>query len=392
VVTKSARYDRTGGSPKNVLLPGQVVVREGTTNVTLSVRHWPRLLARYTEQVKADTRRDIDALVGRLVDLQNRADSGTLGATPIDLEMDTATFGTASAAVIESGSPSRLDAVLREADERLRAYSTEPSDDEARAATLDRLFVLGLAAMLCGTERQFQRVMEVIENYYDSVPRLPHAVRHTTPHERASTEAWRDVAVRLFVLGAEAVRREKWPQLRRITLHRYDSSDAYGYVSWIRHANTSAARADVLDEPGQLQKAAIISRAMNAIATTPGLAPDLTSGLTTAAAVLEGSPALDALCQFDVLWCTIAFSVSRSSHDFYPSSAGFEQQHAYPAFDGLVRDQPMRRALFPGMSDAEIAEAVTVVAESAQRQSAVLPGFDWWGELPDSVTKWIALV
>ncbi|WP_341946459.1 hypothetical protein [Microbacterium sp. LWH11-1.2] len=390
IVKRHGEYTADGGGQKVVFREGQLIIREGTTTTAVTPRHWPRLLARYTDQVKADTRRDVDALVSRVVSLLEEAERGGGRATPIDLGMDIATFSTAANALIESRSPSRLDAVLADGGRQLRA-SVANDGSEGAEDSLDRLFAVALAAMLYGTDEQFARTMQVIAEYYYSIPGIPDATSNTSPREQRSAAAWRDVTVRIYVLGAEGVRRAKWSHLRVLTLHPYPVTDSYRYSSWIRHAITSASRANVLDkgDDSSTQTAAIISRALDLAAETPELIPDLAPATPASPTGVDDSLMLDALCEFDVLWCAVAFSVDRQSHDFFPSSAAFEQRHAYPAFERLVRDDQMRRKLFPDLSDAQVAECIDVVADSARRQSQQNPGFNWWDDLPDTVTNWI---
>lgn len=390
IVRRVGEYTRDGGGQHVAFRIGQVLVREGTTTVELAPRHWNTLLARYTDHVKAEARKDVDALVSRVVALleQGEGRGAVVAATPIDLGMDLETYGVAANALAESGRVSRLDDALRQAAASLAA------DGEAVHDALDRLFSLALSTMLYGDESQFGRVMEVASDYYDSVPAIPDAPSNTSPSERSSAARWRDVAVRLYLLGAEAVRRRRWDQLRSLTLHPYDMSDSYGYASWIRHALTSAARANVLDmdEAQSGQAAALISRALSLAASTPSLVPDFPVPSPTVPTALNDNPLLDALCQFDILWCLVAFVEGGAQHHFYPSSSAYEQRHAYPAFELVASDPIVRQALFPGRSEAEIAQAVDVVAETGRVQSQHNPGFNWWDDLPDTVTRWMSSV
>lgn len=393
VVKRQGEYTASGGGQKVVFREGQLVIREGTTTTTVAPRHWPRLLERYTDQVKSDTRRDVDALVSRVVSLLEDAERGGGLSTPIDLGMDLATFTTAANALIESSSPSRLDAALTESARQLRATAAveeSPGADD----TLDRLFAIALSAMLYGSGDQFPRTMQVIAEYYDSIPGIPDAISNTSTRDQRSAAAWRDITVRLYVLGAEAVRRGKWAHLRGLVLHPYSVTDTYRYSSWIRHAITSASRANVLDtgDDSTTQTAAIISRALDFAAATPELVPDLAPTSSIVPTDDDENLMLDALCEFDVLWCAVAYSTDGNGHDFFPSSAAFDQRHAYPAFERVVRDESMRRQLFPELSDAQIAACIEVVAEQAKRQSQHNPGFNWWDDLPSAVTDWIAEV
>ncbi len=343
MVRRSGEFTRDGGRQTTVFRVGQIIVREGTATAALAPRHWGVLLARYTDQVKAEARKDVDALVSRIVALLEQSEGGGSAApTPIDVGMNLNTFAVAANALAESGSASRLDDALRD------VASALVSDGGTTDDALDRAFALALATMLYGDDAQFARVIEVISAYYDSVPTIPDATGNTSPRERASATAWREVAVRLYLLGAEAVRRRLWSRLRILTLHPYNTSDSYGYSSWIRHALTSAARANVLDvdESRSGQTAALISRALSRASTTPDLVPDFPAPTVAVPSVLEGNTLLDALCQFDILWCLVALVEGGARHHFFPSSAAYDQRHAYPAFELVSRDASARHALF----------------------------------------------
>lgn len=387
VVRRSGEYTKDGGGQVTVFRVGQIIVREGTAAAALAPRHWTVLLARYTDQVKAKARKDVDALVSRIVALLEQSESGGIAAaTPIDVGMNLSTFAVAANALTESGSASRMDESLRD------IASALASDDASTDDVLDRAFALALSTMLYGDDTQFTRVVEVISEYYDSVPTIQDATSNTSPRERSSAAAWREVAVRLYLLGAEAVRRRRWSQLRILTLHPYDMSDSWGYSSWIRHAVTSAARANVLDaeETQSGQTAALISRALSRASTAPDLVPDFPAPSVVVPSVLEDNTLLDALCQFDILWCLVALVQGGAHHHFFPSSAAFDQRHSYPAFELVATDASARRALFPTSSDAVVARAIDTVADMGRRQSQHNPGFNWWGDLPDSVTRWLS--
>lgn len=374
--------------------PGDVIVREGTTTAVLRHEFWPRLLDRYTEKVREDARRDSDALIHRFVQILNeqpndglyRSGGGVAQPPPIDLDMDLPTLAIAADSLIESGNLSRLDRFLIQVAERLRSAASSEEYAPARAV-LDRAFALASSAVLYGSDEQLERILQTLFDYYNAVPRIGDAVTNETPREQRRAGAWLEVLAHLYVLGALAVRRKKWAQLRALTLRRYSVHESYGYASWLRHAITSAARAGLLKtakgEGGDtLRGAPVISRALQLATTTAELRPDLVSdpGLQPRL--------LDSLCEFDIIWCIVAQTATDrpDGMDFYPSSSELDQVHANGAFVLIASDAEARSALFPGQSDQQIGTAMLYVWARANRQSWEHDG--WWTNLATPAAQW----
>jgi hypothetical protein len=389
VVTKQGQYERNGGrKPEVVFRPGQVVVRDGTTTTRLAEHFWPRLLERYTERVKDDARRDVDALVRRIVEMlddQRSAASG-MGAEPslaIDLGMDLETFAIAADALIEAGSLPRLTRFLLRADDALRAVAASGNLASANGL-LDRLFALGESALLYGTSEQFDRVIDALARYYCAIPTLPDAVTNETPSERGRASAMFEVLSRLYVIGSLAVRQSRWEQLRSLVLRPYEVNETYSYASWIRHALTMSARAGVLrSKENDVEGAPVISRALQLMMESPELRPDVRTIDPRTRARLY-----DSLCEFDILWCVVAQTATDrpDAMDFYPSSSEIDQVHANGAFTLIAKDRAARHLLLPAKSDQEIGTALLYVWARAYRQSWQHGG--WWDRLPAGVYQW----
>ena len=397
VVKKQGEYEQQERDKTRTRVkfrPGDVIVRDGTTTAVLRHEFWPRLLERYTEKVREDARRDSDALIHRFVQILNEqqndrtARSGPGGAQPppIDLDMDLPTLAIAADSLIESGNLPRLDRFLIQIAERLRFTASSEEYEPARVV-LDRAFTLASSAVLYGNAEQLERILQTLFDYYKSVPGISDAVTNETPREQRRAGAWLEVLARLYVLGALAVRRKKWAQLRALTLRRYQVHDRYAYASWLRHAITSAARAGLLkttkgEGDGALRGAPVISRALQLATTTAELRPDLVDDQGLQVRLL------DSLCEFDILWCVLAQAATDrpDGMDFYPSSSELDQIHANGAFTLIASDAEARAALFPGESDQQIGTAMLYVWARANRQSWEHDG--WWTTLPSGVMQW----
>ncbi|WKK70476.1 hypothetical protein Q0F99_11430 [Rathayibacter oskolensis] len=389
VVKRSGEYPTAGGKARVVLRVGQIVIREGTTTTALRPDHWQHLLERHVDRARKAARRDADALMSRVVALLETSERTGSAQTPIDVDMDSRTFATAAISLIESGNQSRLEQFLIPTTGILRSLVAR-DDYDAATEVLDKVFSLASVAMLYGTLEQFSRVMKFITTYYSSIPGISDSVHNSEPGERRRAQAWLDVLIRLYALGALAVRQAKWLHLREMVAHPYNVTPNYGYASWLRHALTSAARADLLtpgkdsDDEASLRAAAVISRARKVALRAPELRPDL-PGNDEQSEVL-----IDSLCQFDILWCIIAQSSSRRpdrANDFYPSSSELDQQRANPAFDLVATDEDAREQLFAKSPSRVIAEALLAVFKVAETQSWKFSG--WWSELPPATQVWV---
>jgi hypothetical protein len=91
MVAHIGQYDHSSGGTRVVLQPGTIYVREGTSNVTASSRHLPRLLDRYRQRVIDDTRKITDALLKEIVE-SRAAGASTRAKPPLLLHMDNESF------------------------------------------------------------------------------------------------------------------------------------------------------------------------------------------------------------------------------------------------------------------------------------------------------------
>ena len=88
--------------------------------------------------------------------------------------------------------------------------------------------------------------------------------------------------------------------------------------------------------------------------------PELAPGFENAHEVLDEGEVpqddllLNALCQFDFLWCTVAVATHTESGDgplFYPSCAALSQERTTPVIDLIARSKPVRGAVLPYEDD-----------------------------------------
>lgn len=182
----------------------------------------------------------------------------------------------------------------------------------------------------------------------------------TTPDREASL--WENLALGLYALGGLAVREERWPELRELTLQ--EPSDR---GSWLRQGQVASSRSGDPDEP------------------ILGLA---TRRLREFAPETSEDEALAAVCQFDLLSALLIIEVGQSG--FYPNAAKFGETNV----EGLVVDRlrhsasPLRQSVFQN-DDPGLREALRRYDERARLQAAYAryTGADWrWRAFEDART------
>lgn len=129
------QYAKDDGKMATVFSEGEVLIREGTSNVRLRYAHWHGLLERYRESIKAEARSDADELVRRVVEGFRVGGPAAAPSVPLDAGMDDETLSEALVALLESGSTVRVQQFLNDAG--LRAGAGEPELRHERLRALD---------------------------------------------------------------------------------------------------------------------------------------------------------------------------------------------------------------------------------------------------------------
>jgi hypothetical protein len=190
---------------------------------------------------------------------------------------------------------------------------------------------------------------------------------------------WLMVIDRVFGLGSMAVRFNQWRQVRILAAQRDPRMHSI-YVGWIRHALTMASRARLFDsyEGTDDIKLSLLSLARETVRRLACLRPDVAA---------NDERVLDGLTQFDFLACLVSISETNNSRlgVFYPNFARFRSDRTQPIAEQLLRDQELRRIIFPH-SDPDLAVALNVIDEQAQREGF---RYDGWGGYTNIVTSFI---
>lgn len=249
---------------------------------------------------------------------------------------------------------------------------------------LTKLAIAAKQAMVVGDRRTFRRAVDGLRRAYEQVPALSeYSSEYRSPEERQAAQFWLALILRVFVLGAIAVREEKWWAVRELALvPRPLPAPFPGYISWLRHAGVMAARAGLLvSTDGKQRGGLILSLAREfgisnrVLAAGFGELPALELGEAPRAQ----DPLLDALCQFDLAWCLVVATVDTPEPaPFYPSCAALHEWRAEPVMTAIAETQEIRGALFEDTPDEIIGRAFLDVVGMAQSESRFFGGY-WPG-------------
>ncbi|GEM_PF-1773162 len=371
------QYDRGGGRMEIVFSPGEVLLREGTSNVRLRYAHWNSLLARYREMVRAEASSDSNALIRRV--LEGIGDSGTGRASvPLDPGMDDATMSDALVALFDSGSTVRVQQFLNDAG--MRAAAGGPDDRAERAKALDQIALVACQAVVYRNDGTFELAVEALDKAYKA-RLLSAAAIEKLGSDRSRAEHYLDVMIRVLALGALAVRVKAWELLKPLSARPVVES-GYEWGSWLRHAVTMASRAGLLQKhAGREQGGQVLSLARSLAADSPALRPDYRpdTPLPLADELAHDDWLLNSLCEFDMWWCIIAVASRpqlRDGSSYYPSCAAFHQWRSQPTLEHIGTEPDVRRTAFGDISDQVIADATLTVVDMAVQQSHQYGG--WW--------------
>jgi hypothetical protein len=184
---------------------------------------------------------------------------------------------------------------------------------------------------------------------------------------------WLDVLLRLFLVGATAVRAQHWWAVTRVSRRSIQIGDDENYPSWLRHGLVYASRAELLSGR-QSAGGVILSMARELGRATPALRPDLgdvrPDGEWNAGD--QDDVLLDSIVRFDAAWCCVLAASNLTApvgYAFYPSCAAFRQERSQPMFTTIAARWDVRNELAPDLTDEQFADGIEQVVNIAQSQS-----------------------
>lgn len=237
-------------------------------------------------------------------------------------------------------------------------------DSDMLDTLLDRLASVGALAIQFGRAWWLERVIDTLVAIYD----LGFDAFGQERARRETMQLWIALVARVHAMGGLAARLRDWPAVRSLADQRpAGDSLQHDFGSWLQHAPVMAARANLLDPPGE-KATGMIGRAIQAARAVKALHPDRSP---------DDETILNSICQFDVLGC-LAVIASRQSlvpGNFFPSFVRYKSRRSEPAFRQIVTDPDVRRAIFRG-DDRLLADALIAILNYARKESFWNPAWD----------------
>lgn len=356
-----------GPNSKQVVVfrEGDVLIREGAKNTPLRRAHWNDLLSLRDQRLREEARAQVDSLIADLAAAM-RTGGAAPALVPLSIDMADDTFGEAVVSHLEADSDIRLRQFLGQT-------AALVSNPDARQTALDKITILLAHAMYFERDAVAKKAMDSL---FDAYAGLGHG----------DAAARLDIITRVYVLGSLAVRLRQWAVVHDLTLRPYPpSGDVYIYSSWIRHGQVDASRANLfpMGKGGMM-----ISAARVLMSEQPAMRPDVLDSAVRDPGDLAHDDALfNSLCQFDILYCLIVAAEGQHHGGGYPTASAMNQDRADPAFEVVASDPGARAAMFPTSNEGKIAEAMTQVFTSAERESFRFGGH-WWS-LPQEAQRFV---
>lgn len=366
---KSLGQYRKPGGKKLVLVfrVGDIFYRNGTRSERLDPIGFEKLLARTREEVRQEERHEAqEQLAATIAELRAGSQGQQVAQAPspaVTLSLDPDALTAAAIELSRSKDHIPLLRALRTARKRVQAVLGDVAWESEVATVADNLACLGATSLLIEDMSIFDESLQSMVSLY--------GLGFTEPLRRRGSDAeklWLLLARRAMAEGALAVRLGKWSTVRDIVLAPVEGVDVY-YTSWLRHALTMASRAGHMREQidqGTRELSLILLARADAERLEP-LHPD----------AMPGDEILNSLIQFDFLANLISISTDpQHGANYYPNFAHFFTERTEPIVVRLLKDSPMRFALFPG-SDEELAQALLAINSQAGRIGVRFTG--WFG-------------
>lgn len=344
-----------GKGTKNVFRKGDVFVRHGTSSerwVQADIdRIFERRVAGMKDAWRAERQADLEALV-RAQQAQNLVQGP---AANFNWRLDVETFDLAVTELLRADDDIPLRRMLNAAIADARPV-IEDSDLEELETLIARITTVIAQAVTYQRRRWVDDGLDSLGEIY----RLGFDHSESTISKQT---LWLVALEHLLALGALATRQADWITVRAIVVRPPGEPDDY-YATWLRHALTEAARANILEEKS------LITLAAERAAQVPALRPDLS---------VVDDRLITSLCQFDFLAAVtiIGATGKLSSSNWYTNFARFYTGRVTPVAERLLSDEVMRATLFPE-SDDDLAAALREIDRMASNEGWKYNGWHGW--------------
>ena len=371
-------------------------VRKGTRCVLAEHADWSEILTRHDEAVRAEARGPMNDILRRLLAAAGDAETRGLADLPVavDFDQDLDVFTQA----VDAVRPSQHGELRRLMRRRVRSAvwdAKTPWEIEDVSSTVDRLLVVGAHGIREDSDDLVDAVIDGLTYLY----RMPIDERSG---EHGGAMIWRTIGAGVAALGGVAVREDAWSVIRRLALPAKfspvpEENGSPHYVSWMRHAVTMAARAEILGRTsnGRPLPGGLVRFARQTASRVSALSADVRNAPEVSSSEFEPSDQdriLDSVCRFDFLWCVVTL-LADPRNDVYqtmPGFVAFYQQRTAPVVVEVVNDPEIRNLLSPASSDSEWAVAIRELNRLAGRQAMEVSLRHWDATAFPPVERFVA--
>ncbi|WP_158854638.1 ATP-binding protein [Saccharothrix deserti] len=374
------QYDDGGKSSKVVFREGEVFFRDGTQSVRLDHRGLEQVIRQRVERERVRWETDHAEGYRRLAEELRTGAAGQQvargPAVEFNLALEPEVLTEAATELLRADDDIPLRRLLRRAAPEARAFFTA-EDQEGLAGLLDRLTSLAATFLELDRTTWFERVVDTLASIYElGFENVPPIYNNPPPR---SAVLWLALVERAVALGALAVRYENWEAVRYIASRRPEGMDKF-YTTWLRHASTMAARAELYVQQGADDDfvGLLLNLAREVVRRLAPLRPDASP---------EDDKILTSLTRFDVLAALVSLADSGNRSGLYPHFARFDGTRVEPVARRLLRDTAMRITIYPG-DDRHFAVALREIDRAAQRAVFRYGGWDGY---PADVNNFISL-
>ncbi len=228
----------------------------------------------------------------------------------------------------------------------------EPEQRKEVGAMLDRLASIGTASLRFHRPELFDSVVLTYLNIYLSGFDEQDSPRRATGGTGISgASLWLDVIIRIFAVGAYAVRLEAWEAVRRLALQilpEFPYRAAGETQSWLRHADVQALNVNLFNRDKDLRKdGELISLAHRLVEADLSLRWDLPAGDVRL---------LNSILHFDLLALLVvcAHVGDYRKTQIYPSMAAWGIRRAEPVVLKLLEDMRVQEKLFTAPAEEKL--------------------------------------
>jgi hypothetical protein len=342
---------------------GDVFVRHGSASEPWHQQDISRIVSGIVQREKEKWREELREDMRRLQVGLAAAETASGPAAALTWQLDEEAFDATTVELLRRGDDIPIRLLLDQALFDARKLADRDGGAPDLGVLLDRL--ASLAALTIDFERRedFERVLRAFLSIYALGWDQNGIARDHAPVP--APRLWLMVIERVYALGALAVRRENWHAVRALGLggDQQWGWDFERYRSWLRHALTMAARANLFSErrDDRVVELSLLSLANRHIERLPRLRPDIPA---------DDDVALTSLCQFDF---AAALAVIQDTGEidrahFYTNFARFEARRAEPIVVRVIEDADTRRQLTP-LDDRDLAVAIAALDRYAHGEA-----------------------